>query len=58
MNVEQEMMHRAQRSGNPTAYILQEMNNDPNATMDRLSSALNSIGKPELYEFINCDHLR
>ena len=40
----------SQRSGNPIGYLLQELNTDPSVSMERLQTALTSIGKPHLFE--------
>ncbi|XP_003391457.1 PREDICTED: uncharacterized protein LOC100633575 [Amphimedon queenslandica] len=49
MRVDRDLIVISQRSLNPTACLLQEIQNDPEATMERLSEALESIGKGELY---------
>ena len=48
--VPQELTQRAQRSGNPTGYLIQEMTADPNATMERLETALDRIEKKPVYD--------
>lgn len=50
MEVPQELAERAQRSGNPTAYLIQEMSSDRNATMNRLEIALERIEKRPVYD--------
>ena len=49
MRVDRDLIEMSQRSLNPTACLLQEMRSDPEATMERLSDALENIGKGELY---------
>ena len=40
------------RSLNPTGQLLQELNSEPDATIERLGVALNQIGKPHLFESV------
>ena len=49
MRVDRGLVEISQRSLNPTACLLQEMHGDPEATMERLSEALESIGQGQLY---------
>lgn len=52
MRVDDQLVRISLRSGNPTGYLLQEMDNDPDATLERLRTALNQIGKPQLFESV------
>ena len=38
------------RSRNPTAYLIQEYSEKPEATFDRLEQALSNIGRRDLFE--------
>lgn len=38
------------KSRNPTAYLIQEYSERPEATFDRLEQALTQIGKREVFE--------
>lgn len=49
MNIDQETVEMSKRSLNPIACLFQEMSSDPDATMQRLSEALESIGQHHLY---------
>ena len=52
MEIDGHMIQVCLRSLNPTGYLLQELLNDPNKTMAQLKTALNQIGKSQLYESV------
>ena len=50
LGVEQRLVQVSVRSGNPTAYLIQEYSERPEATFDRLERALTNIGQSDLFE--------
>ena len=52
LGVDNQLMMVSQRSCNPTGYLLQELNTDPSVSMEKLQTALTSIGKPHLFETV------
>ena len=50
LGVDEELRIRATRSRNPTAYMLQEYQELPEATFDQLQQALSRIGRKDLYD--------
>ena len=52
LGVGDELMKRASRSGNPTAYLLQEYQERPEATFDRLEQALSQMGRRDLFDHV------
>lgn len=53
MGVENKLIQASSRSGNPTAYLIQQLCSHPDATFDRLENALNQIGQGALYTELN-----
>ena len=59
MKIDYDLIQQAQRSRNPTAWLLQEIENKPDATLNKLAQALKSIGKSHLYDSLlhnYCSH--
>ena len=50
LRVEQRLVRASLKSRNPTAYLIQEFSERPEATFDRLEQALSEIGKRDLFE--------
>ena len=50
LGVENRLLQTASKSRNPTAYLIQEYSERPEATFDRLEQALVQIGKRDLFE--------
>lgn len=50
LGVEQRLIQASVKSRNPTAYLLQEFGEKPDATFGRLEQALSEIGHRDLYE--------
>ena len=50
LGVDDDLRRKASRSGNPTAYLLQEYQELPEATFDRLEQALSQMGRKDLFD--------
>lgn len=50
LGVEKRLLQASLRSGNPTAYLIQQYSEEPEATMQRLEQALSQIGKSNVFD--------
>ena len=50
LGVDDDLRRKASRSRNPTAYLLQEYQELPEATFDRLEQALSQMGRKDLFD--------
>ena len=50
LGVERRLIQASMKSQNPTAYVIQEFAEKPEATFDRLEEALSNIGHHDMFE--------
>ena len=50
LGVDDKLLQASMRSRNPTAYLIQEYSEKPEATFDRLEQVLSTIGRRDLFE--------